>query len=161
MWASAASSLSQAPERNCPSPVTLFVLGINHQTAPVGLRERVAFSADAVPAALASLRALPPVREAALLSTCNRTEIYALADDDAETDGEIDGDADADADVVPPGTVTSFRSRPSNFFVSVVAGNEPSEASAVQVNTTFLMRPAPETIWEITPAIHTPRFASR
>ena len=84
MWASAASSLSQAPERNSPSPVTLFVLGINHQTAPVGLRERVAFSADAVPAALASLRALPPVREAALLSTCNRTEIYALADDDGQ-----------------------------------------------------------------------------
>ncbi|MFP7723519.1 glutamyl-tRNA reductase [Lysobacter sp. A3-1-A15] len=64
--------------------MTLFVLGINHQTAPVSLRERVAFSADAVPAALASLRALPPVREAALLSTCNRTEIYALAEDDGQ-----------------------------------------------------------------------------
>lgn len=84
MRVSAASSLSQAPERNSAPPVTLFVLGINHQTAPVGLRERVAFSADAVPAALASLRALPPVREAALLSTCNRTEIYALADDDGQ-----------------------------------------------------------------------------
>ena len=60
----------------------LHVLGINHQTAPVRLRERVAFAADTVPAALATLRELPGVHEAALLSTCNRTELYALADDD-------------------------------------------------------------------------------
>ncbi len=64
--------------------MSLLVLGINHQTAPVGLRERVAFRADALPAALAALRALPQVREAALLSTCNRTELYALADDDGQ-----------------------------------------------------------------------------
>jgi glutamyl-tRNA reductase len=63
--------------------MSLLVLGINHQTAPVGLRERVAFGADALPRALAELRALPAVREVALLSTCNRTELYALADDDA------------------------------------------------------------------------------
>lgn len=63
-------------------PARLFVLGINHQTAPVSLRERVAFAADAVPAALAALRGLPQVREAALLSTCNRTEVYAVADDE-------------------------------------------------------------------------------
>ena len=60
----------------------LHVLGINHQTAPVHLRERVAFAGDTVPAALATLRELPGVREAALLSTCNRTELYALAEDD-------------------------------------------------------------------------------
>ncbi|MGQ4660058.1 glutamyl-tRNA reductase [Lysobacter sp. F6437] len=62
--------------------MSLFVLGINHQTAPVSLRERVAFSVDAVPVALAALRELPQVREAALLSTCNRTEVYAVSDDD-------------------------------------------------------------------------------
>ncbi|NUS61539.1 MAG: glutamyl-tRNA reductase [Lysobacter sp.] len=61
--------------------MSLLVLGINHQTAPVGLRERVAFGSDAMPRALAELRALPSVREVALLSTCNRTELYALADD--------------------------------------------------------------------------------
>jgi len=60
----------------------LHVLGINHQTAPVSLRERVAFSGDAVGTALGALRALPEVREVALLSTCNRTELYALTDDD-------------------------------------------------------------------------------
>ncbi|KRA78885.1 glutamyl-tRNA reductase [Lysobacter sp. Root667] len=62
--------------------MSLFVLGINHQTAPVSLRERVAFSSETVPAALAALRALPQVSEVALLSTCNRTELYAVADDD-------------------------------------------------------------------------------
>ncbi|KQY55161.1 glutamyl-tRNA reductase [Lysobacter sp. Root494] len=64
--------------------MSLFVLGINHQTAPVSLRERVAFSGDAVPAALDALRALPSVHEVALLSTCNRTELYAVADDNGD-----------------------------------------------------------------------------
>ena len=62
--------------------MSLFVLGINHQTAPVSLRERVAFSADMLPVALAGLRALPQVQEVALLSTCNRTELYAVTSDD-------------------------------------------------------------------------------
>lgn len=64
--------------------MSLFVLGINHQTAPVALRERVAFDDDAVAPALAALRALPPVNEVALLSTCNRTELYAVSDDDGQ-----------------------------------------------------------------------------
>jgi len=55
----------------------LIALGLNHQTAPLALRERVAFDALALPAALAALRAQPGVEEAALVSTCNRTEIYA------------------------------------------------------------------------------------
>ncbi|MDR6991326.1 glutamyl-tRNA reductase [Luteimonas sp. 3794] len=62
--------------------MSLYALGINHQTAPVALRERVAFAGDALDAALAQLRALPAVREVALLSTCNRTELYAVCDDD-------------------------------------------------------------------------------
>jgi len=61
--------------------MTLLALGINHQTAPVSLRERVAFADHALPSALASLRTLPSVREVALLSTCNRTELYAVTDD--------------------------------------------------------------------------------
>ncbi len=64
--------------------MSLFALGINHQTAPVALRERVAFAGDAVMTALAELGALPTVREVALLSTCNRTELYAIADDDGQ-----------------------------------------------------------------------------
>jgi glutamyl-tRNA reductase len=62
----------------------LIALGLNHQTAPVALRERVAFDAAALPAALAALRAQPGVGEAALVSTCNRTEIYAEVAEGAE-----------------------------------------------------------------------------
>lgn len=56
----------------------LIALGINHQTAPVALRESVAVSESGLPAALSRLSALPTVQEAVLLSTCNRTELYAL-----------------------------------------------------------------------------------
>ena len=62
----------------------LVALGLNHQTAPVSLRERVAFSEHTLPATLAALRALPGVEEVALLSTCNRTEIYALTGGDGD-----------------------------------------------------------------------------
>ena len=62
----------------------LVALGINHQTAPVALRERVAFSDETLPATLAALRALPGVEEVALLSTCNRTEVYALTGGDGD-----------------------------------------------------------------------------
>lgn len=62
----------------------LLVLGINHATAPVAVRERVAFAQDALPAALHALKALPQVHEVALLSTCNRTELYAAADEGAD-----------------------------------------------------------------------------
>ncbi|MCA1714097.1 MAG: glutamyl-tRNA reductase, partial [Gammaproteobacteria bacterium] len=66
----------------------LVALGINHQTAPVSLRERVAFADDSLPSALAALRALPQVAEVALLSTCNRTELYAISDDDGGALGD-------------------------------------------------------------------------
>jgi len=62
--------------------MSLIAIGLNHQTAPVELRERVAFADERLQRALADLRALPGVREVALLSTCNRTELYAVADDE-------------------------------------------------------------------------------
>ena len=55
----------------------LIALGLNHQTAPLALREKVALTPRRCRSALAALRAAPGVEEAALLSTCNRTEIYA------------------------------------------------------------------------------------
>lgn len=54
----------------------LFTLGLNHQTAPVSVREKLAFSAESLPAALNSLLGQQLVKEAAIVSTCNRTEIY-------------------------------------------------------------------------------------
>ncbi len=56
--------------------MTLLALGLNHQTAPLALRERVVIASETTAAALTSLLAEPGVSEAALLSTCNRTEIY-------------------------------------------------------------------------------------
>jgi glutamyl-tRNA reductase len=64
--------------------MSLLALGINHQTAPIDLRERVAFDPGMLAPALAALHALPQVQEVALLSTCNRTELYACADDDGD-----------------------------------------------------------------------------
>ena len=58
----------------------IFSLGINHHSAPLAIRERVAFGADKLPHALADLTSERPVREAAILSTCNRTEIYCAAE---------------------------------------------------------------------------------
>ncbi|MHB8471701.1 MAG: glutamyl-tRNA reductase [Gammaproteobacteria bacterium] len=61
--------------------MSLLALGINHTTAPLEIRERVAFPADRVGKALHDLIALPGVAEAAILSTCNRTEVYCQLDD--------------------------------------------------------------------------------
>lgn len=62
----------------------LLALGLNHQTAPLAIREKVALDAGRLPQALAALSALPGVEEAALLSTCNRTEVYVQVGDAAE-----------------------------------------------------------------------------
>lgn len=60
--------------------MSLVVLGLNHRTAPIEVRERIVFDAARLPEALASLRALPGLQEALIVSTCNRTEIYAAGD---------------------------------------------------------------------------------
>ncbi len=56
--------------------MTLFALGINHKTAPVEIRERVAFTPEKLPQAFSELTATNGVNEVAILSTCNRTELY-------------------------------------------------------------------------------------
>lgn len=60
--------------------MALFTLGINHHTAPLSVREQVAFQAERVRHALTDLTRCKPVQEAAILSTCNRTEVYLAAD---------------------------------------------------------------------------------
>ncbi|TCS73242.1 glutamyl-tRNA reductase [Sulfuritortus calidifontis] len=54
----------------------LFACGVNHHTAPVAIRERVAFPPDILERALVDVTGNRVAREAAILSTCNRTEIY-------------------------------------------------------------------------------------
>ena len=58
----------------------LKILGLNHNTAPVEIREQVIFAGDDIGRALTHVRELPGVDEALLLSTCNRTEFYVMAD---------------------------------------------------------------------------------
>ncbi len=60
--------------------MTLLAVGINHKTAPVELREKVAFGPEALPRALAEMPSQAGVSEVVLLSTCNRTEIYCQAE---------------------------------------------------------------------------------
>ncbi|HUP97132.1 MAG TPA: glutamyl-tRNA reductase [Usitatibacter sp.] len=59
----------------------LHVLGLNHHSAALEIREKLAFAPEAQPSALAELAAQPGVAEAVLVSTCNRTEVYCRADD--------------------------------------------------------------------------------
>jgi glutamyl-tRNA reductase len=73
----------------------LLTIGINHHTAPVALRERVAFPLEQIKPALATFKDLwlgPAARsapEAAILSTCNRTELYCATDDHAAREAAI------------------------------------------------------------------------
>jgi glutamyl-tRNA reductase len=60
----------------------LVTYGINHTTAPVHIRENIAFNADVLPAALNSLKQHPNVIEAVVVSTCNRTELYCHLEGD-------------------------------------------------------------------------------
>lgn len=69
-----------ATARNIPPSMELLTAGLNHTTADVALRERVSLTGAALDAALRELREQPGVREAAVLSTCNRTEIYCLTE---------------------------------------------------------------------------------
>ena len=60
--------------------MALFTLGINHRMAPLAMREQVAFHAEELRRALTDLASGGQVHEAAILSTCNRTELYCQAD---------------------------------------------------------------------------------
>ena len=60
--------------------MSLLAFGVNHTTAPVELREKLCFGTEVVPDALTQLTGECGVQEAAILSTCNRTEIYCSLD---------------------------------------------------------------------------------
>lgn len=64
--------------------MALIVVGLNHKTAPVDIRERITFGPDIIVAALKSLKKLAGVHETVILSTCNRTEVYCAADERAQ-----------------------------------------------------------------------------
>ena len=85
--------------------MALLTLGLNHTTAPVELREQVAFDATRLPDILAQLiQEFPDVRESAILSTCNRTELFLAIDGNLELDlvGWLAGFHDVDPDMLVP-----------------------------------------------------------
>lgn len=58
----------------------LTAVGLNHQTAPLSIREKLAFAAAALPKAVRNLARSNAATEAVILSTCNRTELYCVGD---------------------------------------------------------------------------------
>lgn len=69
--------------------MALLLVGINHTTASIDLREKVAFPPAIISEALSDLMALPAVAEAVIVSTCNRTEIYVDFTVDHTPNGEL------------------------------------------------------------------------
>jgi glutamyl-tRNA reductase len=60
--------------------MSIVVIGVNHRTGPIDLLERVAIPGDALGKVITGLVSRANIREAAVLSTCNRTEVYAVAE---------------------------------------------------------------------------------
>ncbi|MEI6402792.1 MAG: glutamyl-tRNA reductase, partial [Actinomycetota bacterium] len=60
--------------------MSIVVIGVNHRTGPLSLLERVSIDPTDLPKAIAGLVSRTNVREAVVLSTCNRTEVYAVAE---------------------------------------------------------------------------------
>ncbi|MDT8449771.1 MAG: glutamyl-tRNA reductase [Wenzhouxiangellaceae bacterium] len=60
--------------------MSVIAVGLSHQTAPVAIRERLAFTPERLGDALDAMHAVSGVRECAIVSTCNRTELYAIGE---------------------------------------------------------------------------------
>ncbi len=69
----------------------LLLTGLNHRTAPVEVRERLAFEDGTLPQALDDLKRRPGLIEGVILSTCNRVEVAVTADEEANAEEAVDG----------------------------------------------------------------------
>jgi glutamyl-tRNA reductase len=79
----------------------LLALGISHKTAPVAVRERIAFTEAGAVALAQRLIATPEIREAVVLCTCNRTELYLVVGDPVRAEADALGMLARDADIRP------------------------------------------------------------
>ena len=61
--------------------MSFFALGVNHQTASVELREQIAFNAERLAQLLLKQRQHSSLKDMVVVSTCNRTEVYAMTED--------------------------------------------------------------------------------
>ncbi len=69
----------------------LLITGLNHRTAPVEVRERLAFEEKALPGALDQLKQQPGLLEGMILSTCNRVEVAVTADEETDAGSAVEG----------------------------------------------------------------------
>ena len=105
--------------------MALLTIGLNHTTAPVDLREQVAFDAETLPDALARLRAaVPGVRESAILSTCNRTELFLAVDsiESVEIEAWLAHYHRVDAETLKPHLYRFDQLRAAQHMMRVAAG---------------------------------------
>ena len=83
--------------------MTLTLVGVNHKTAPIELRERIAISREELPKATRALAAVPGVAECMIVSTCNRVEILAaVTDESTDLAGFFDRHFDLEPSLLAP-----------------------------------------------------------
>ena len=104
--------------------MNLIVIGVNHQTAPVEVREQFAISEARLPEAVKLLASQPGMEEAMIVSTCNRVELVARATD-----------SNADLAQLPAASCMASTPRP-------IASISTSTASATPCATCFAWLPA-------------------
>ncbi len=102
--------------------MALYTLGLNHATAPVKVRERVAFQPDTLGVALRDLIGQPDVKEAAILSTCNRTEIYVSAAEAAPVERWLESFHHVPAESLHPYVYTLPQDRAVSHAFRVASG---------------------------------------
>src|SRR4030067_182120 len=64
--------------------MSIIVVGLSHKTAPVDVREKLSFPEAVIPDAFKALMSYEGIKEGLILSTCNRVELYASAQDSAK-----------------------------------------------------------------------------
>lgn len=105
----------------------LFVIGLSWRTAPVAVREKLAFADDELPATLQAITSLSNIGEAMLISTCNRVEIY----------GATAQAAPASALHAATGEVRGFLARTRNLPLEELSGNLYEHVDTGAVRHTF------------------------
>ncbi len=69
--------------------MNIIVVGLSHKTAPIEIREKLAFSESSLEEALRRVKELPGIRESLIISTCNRVEIYANSRDNSQGPSQL------------------------------------------------------------------------
>jgi glutamyl-tRNA reductase len=100
----------------------LFAFGINHQTAPLTVRERFAFGPEAVEPALHNLVEHGAAKEATILSTCNRTEVYCNTQEPAQAINWLAGSRQMETQEIEPYLYTMQREQAVKHAFRVASG---------------------------------------